>query len=305
MTDPQLSVVVPTRGFAGLERCLAALARGLDRVAAPTEIMVAEDGVRTGVEDIRGARAIRRLSSVRRLGFGPTANAGVAAARAPAVVVVNDDVLIEPGSLATLLEALTDEHLGVCPAVLADDPGGAVDESLYRLTWERDRPRVRPTPAGVGRAPDYLSGTFALFRRAAFLELGGYHGAFAPYYWEDVDLGLLARARAAREPGWAMAHVPAATARHLRHGSVRAERWWFRKTVYRRNRILLGIRHLSAPDLRTRHARAVVRDALAGLARGDASAAAALLWAVQRARVWRLGAGATGALDALARTSNA
>jgi GT2 family glycosyltransferase len=89
-------------------------------------------------------------------------------------------------------------------------------------------------------------GCCVLCIRATFLDLGGYHEMYAPFFWEDVELGYRAWRRGLR-----VLHVPSASCRHEGSATLREtyeaderERFFFR------NRVLFHLRNLQDPSRR-------------------------------------------------------
>ncbi len=309
--DLALTVVVPTRGSATLAHALDSLALAAGAVAGGAEIAVVDDAstpVVTLPESLQ-AVPVRTLRLPTRRGFGPAVNAGVRTSTARWVAVANDDVELDGRCLALACAAIEAEDAWVaCPAVAASEGLTStsereqrVDESLYRLTWDRATLRTIPIAFGRTLEPHYPSGALAVYERLRWHELGGYDERLAPYYWEDVDLGLRARGRVAGgDARFRAVHVPAATATHARHATVVREARWLRKTIYRRNRELVIARHLADPVRRRWHVAALVARAVRGVLSGDPSHALGAAWA------WRMGLGgrrgsppATGVLDAI------
>ena len=66
----------------------------------------------------------------------------------------------------------------------------------------------------VPRVVDYSSASCLLVRRRAFHDVGGFDPLFAPFYFEDVDLGLTFAAR-----GWKTLYEPRSVVTHLRGAS--------------------------------------------------------------------------------------
>ena len=165
------------------------------------------------------------------LGYGTAANRGVAATTEPYVLVLNPDVVVEPGTVKALTAALErDDRLAVVgPKVETPDgerypsarrfpdlvtaaghaflgyvaPGNRFSRA-YKLA---DRDPDQPHEA------DWISGSCFLARRRAFEDVGGFDEAYFMYA-EDVDLcWRLWRAgwRVAYEPAGRVVHVGAAS----------------------------------------------------------------------------------------------
>lgn len=209
-----IDVIVPT--FRGADRvcsCLARL-RGQD---AEHRVIVVDDG--------SGDGTARRVSAEhpdadlvtlpKNLGFPRAANAGLRMASAEVVVLLNDDVLVEPGFLSELATAFADPDVGMAaPSLLRADK-----HSLEGIGIEVDRALAgfsRHWGAAADAADqlrhDHLigpSGGAAAYRRRALDQVGHLDERILAYN-EDLDLAL--RIRAA---GWKCAPVPSARAVHL------------------------------------------------------------------------------------------
>ena len=160
------------------------------------------------------------------LGYGTAVNRGVAATTEPYVLVLNPDVVVEPGTVKALIAALErDPTLGVVgPKVEEPDgtrypsarrfpdlvtaaghaflgyaaPGNRFSRAYKLADWDPDR-------AGD---VDWISGSCFLARRSAYDAVGGFDEAYFMYA-EDVDLcWRLWRA------GWRVGYEPAARVVH-------------------------------------------------------------------------------------------
>jgi len=254
-----VTAVVPTVGASPLlGECLRALrAQRLDGQGTgegELEIVLVRQGA-AGAEDLSGG-PVRELRLPRNLGFAAATNHGIAAARGAYVATVNDDVVVRPGWLRALVEALD-----ATPDAAAAQ-GDRVDG--WGLGWNRAAQAVQlgrgdapPDPGEPAREVFGVSATAAVYRRSALLEVarasrpaidpshrGGSDGdrpevfdTRLESYYEDADLAC--RLRAA---GHIALSVPAARALHagsLTGGRLGARRW----------RLLYGNRYAVAAHL--------------------------------------------------------
>ena len=199
-----------------LARCLQSLAR---QTRAPDRIVVVDNASSDGSLDLAapylgGAEVIRLKENI---GFARANNIAARAAGAvDALALLNPDAFPEPAWLAALVDAA------------ARRPGFAAFASQLRLDAAPDRldgagdsyhvsgrawrnghnAPIATWPAGESEvfAPCAAA---ALYRRAAFEEIGGFDERFFCYF-EDVDLGFRLRLR-----GHRCVYVPDAIVRHV------------------------------------------------------------------------------------------
>ncbi|MGB7565696.1 MAG: glycosyltransferase [Prochlorococcaceae cyanobacterium] len=199
--DPLVSVVVPIHNkYSITRRCLAALAYAPTRV--PFELVVVDDGSTDGSADFLAAEApgviVVRHDYAR--GFNQACHSGVAASRAPFVVLLNNDT--EP--CCQWLEELLDpferwSDTGLVGAQLIY-PDGRLQEAGGIVwgngeAWNYGR-GLNPHHPGVayGRQVDYVSGAALAIPRELWNQLGGFSPEFSPAYYEDTDLAFKVRA---------------------------------------------------------------------------------------------------------------
>jgi len=249
MTTIDLSIVIPSwNGLELLRRHLPSAIRACQEMGR-AEVIVVDDGSEddTATHIAREHPQIRIVRRASQGGFSVAANAGVAASRAPAIVLVNSDVEMLEGAIPPLLEAIHD------PCVFAAVPrilrvGSDVDESKTVLRFRRGT-----VSAGAGgrdgSVPAYACGAAMAFRREAFEGLGGFDPLFSPFYWEDVDLSYRARKR-----GLGIVRVAAAAVLHDHNRTIGSR---FGRdsvaTVYERNRLIFTWKNLTDAGLFVRH----------------------------------------------------
>jgi GT2 family glycosyltransferase len=119
----ELSIVIPSHSRDDLLRlCLASVLRF---APAGKEVIVVDDGSRDGrvsraAEEFAGVTVVRRAKAG---GFCAAANAGIAAASAPVVELLNDDAEVTEGWAEAALTWFADERIAaVAPLVLQNDP---------------------------------------------------------------------------------------------------------------------------------------------------------------------------------------
>jgi GT2 family glycosyltransferase len=214
-----ISVVIPNwNGRAWLPACLAAVAA---QDPAPDEVIVVDNGSRDGSPEYLSDEhpGVRVISLSDNTGFAHAANLGLHAAAGESVALVNTDVELAPDWLARTAAALAAHPRAAavaCKMLSLQDPR-IVDDAgdvLRRDGVCEQRGRFGPDD-GRWDTPGEVFGACAgaaLYRRAAVLDVGGFHEPYYAYL-EDVDLSL--RLRLA---GWTCRYEPV-VALHAAQGS--------------------------------------------------------------------------------------
>lgn len=185
------------------------------------EVVVVDNGSSDGTQALVEGRSDCRLVRSTNLGYAAGINRGFAASTAPAVLVLNPDVVLGPGSVPPLLARLNDHGAGVVvPQVLEADG---------RLSWSLRREPTLLRALGLSRsgvpalaeyvmsAEDYRHpvvvswalGAAMLIARPCFDELDGWDESYF-LYSEETDFCL----RAA-DFGWLTWYEPMSTVTHI------------------------------------------------------------------------------------------
>ena len=217
----------------------------------PLELILIDNGSSDGVpqsieRDHAGEPRLKAIHNGANLGFGPAVNRAAAAARGEHLLVLNPDCLLEPHTLARMLDVL-DAHpragiVGavVCAADGTPDPASFRRDPLLRqalatLFGARGGMNVDGAiPPRVVEA-EAVSGALMLLPRRVFEQLGGFDEAYF-LHCEDLDLCRRARdagfavllagdVRVLHGKGGSSRHRPVFVSRHKHRGMWR----WFRK----------------------------------------------------------------------------
>jgi|CXWL01.1.fsa_nt_gi GT2 family glycosyltransferase len=234
------AVIVNYNAGATLPDAIASLARDS---SVDWEVVVVDNASSDGSADAVEAIApwVRLVRNRENVGFGRGVNQGIAATKAPLVLLMNPDCAIEPGAALALARVLRDDPACalVGPKIL--DPDGTVQGSargdpdmltgLFGRTslWRRLMPAsalskrnvvledaARPMTGSL--VVDWLSGACVLARRSALERVGGFDERYF-LYWEDADL-----CRRLRGAGLKVRYAPSAVAIHQVGGSSRTAR---------------------------------------------------------------------------------
>ena len=181
----------------------------------PAEILVVDGESRDRSVDVATALEAQVLRRENR-GLGHLYNEGARAARAPLVLLLNNDVALEERCVERLAGAFAaDEALFAADAQQLDWATGATIHARTSLSRGRLLREHLPglhldhvVPAEQTAPTVCANGACMLVRRERLLELGGFDETFF-MEWEDLDLCWRAWLRA-----WPTVYVPEARVRH-------------------------------------------------------------------------------------------
>jgi len=183
--------------------------------------------------------SVRVITLDKNFGFAGACNQGVLAASRDIVVLLNNDMRVEPDFLPPLLEPFSDPLVfAVSSQIFFSDPAKRREETgLTQTWWKAGRLHVSHRADQLITTPypcAYPGGGSSAFDRRKFLELGGFDHLFEPFYYEDTDLGHLAWKR-----GWKVFYQPQSIVHHQHRGTIaRNYPGSFIENVFEKNRIL-------------------------------------------------------------------
>ena len=210
MSTPSIDVVMVTTNAREL---LKSSLEHLRHQTVPHTIYLSDNNSSDGTAAMVRERfpEVHLIENATNHGFARSCNNGARAGEGDVIVLVNDDMDVEPQFLERLVAPLEDERVAMVAGLtlqpgtgVVDGFGIEVDRTL--LSYNRLR-HQRPTDKpGLLLGP---SGGAAAYRRTAWEQLGGLDESFF-VYGEDLDFAL--RLRLA---GWEAAAAPGARGVHL------------------------------------------------------------------------------------------
>lgn len=211
-------VVLNWNGRDLLAEGIPSIERAVKADGRPHEILVVDNGSTDGsLEYLRRFHPdVRVLALPRNLGFAEGSNEGVRAARHDVVVLLNNDMVVDPGFLRPLLDGFRPETFAVSSRILMQD-ASRIQEETGRTTAVFRRGRIDFGHRGMDGPPfprsyypvSWAGGGASAFHRERFLALGGFRSLYSPAYVEDVDLSYQAWSL-----GWEVLMAPQSVVHH-------------------------------------------------------------------------------------------
>lgn len=243
-----VSVILPTyNGLSLLQKHLPSVlaAEGM----AEAELLIADDGSTDGTAEwlaanVPQARVVRREENG---GFARACNAAIREARGELLLLLNNDVSVDPGFLAPLRRALlSDPNIFAVNARILLPERAMLDEGekvggfhhgiFYVDTLRQSSAQTAPTL--------YATACAALYRRDRVEVLGGFDEIFSPFYWEDVDLSYRALRR-----GWQVLYEPQSVVYHQHETTTSRLDPRYKSLVRERNQFLFVWKNMTDPHL--------------------------------------------------------
>jgi GT2 family glycosyltransferase len=199
VNDPDVSIVIPAYNHLDdTLRCLLSVA--ITNEKTKFEIIIADDASTDGTRSlITRCQGLRYIRNEQNLGFLRNCNRAAATARGKYIMFLNNDVIVLPHWLDTIIEAFSNfPDAGLVGSKLLypdgtlQEAGGVMWNDGTGLNYGRyDDPR-KPEYNYL-REVDYCSGASIVIRRSLWEQLGGFDELFTPAYYEDTDLAFRVR----------------------------------------------------------------------------------------------------------------
>lgn len=240
MADVAISIVIPTHNRRDL---MAAMLRALEAPLPGTpafEVVAVADGCVDGTQAmLRGYQGPIPLQIIERPGLGPSVarNAGAAAAVAPLLLFLDDDVIPTPGLVLAHAEAHAANPGGVVIGPYPPAPHAARDafRQMIRLWWHQHFAALAE-PGHRFTFRDVLTGNLSIAREQ-WEALGGLDPQFARAR-EDYELGVRIFAQ-----GFRLHYAPKALGWHHEHQTSTLNSAFRRAREEGRSDALMALKH--------------------------------------------------------------
>lgn len=137
--------------------------------------------------------SVKFLLPQKKLSVGEMINAGIAEASSDFVFVLwNDQRVNSSGNINTVIDGVSRDSLFCCAPVLS---GGKFDPLPVQMvpSLHKKQFQIQPFPCVKEAEPTVYPFDFTgVYRRATFIELGGFDPSITTPYWQNVDLGIRA-----------------------------------------------------------------------------------------------------------------
>jgi GT2 family glycosyltransferase len=200
------------------------------------------------VEQVKAGPRLRFIRNARNLGFAKSCNRGIRLTRLPLVLLLNNDVEIQPDCIAPLARHFEEPFVFAAHCHVFDLETRRVCGTGKLGSFARGFIRVhksyvlaqKPDSGARGGTPSAFAGGGAcMLDRDKFIAIGGFDELMSPFYWEDVELSYRAWKR-----GYSIVYEPLAVARHRVSSTIRSLNRHKVQRISDRNRLIYHWIHL-------------------------------------------------------------
>lgn len=196
---------------------------------------------------------LKIISHQKNIGFGANSNFAVKKSGGDLIVLLNSDIKPHPDYIKNTLEHFRD------PKVFGVGFSEKDHENWGNIYWSNGFLQHKPgLPVNKTHQTDWLSGGSAVIRKDLFLKLKGFDPIYAPFYFEDLDLGLRAQ-----KSGLKLLWEPTAIVEHKHEQTMNKIPRSLLNYVKERNHLIVTLRHLP-PNMKIKNKLAILGRVLSG-----------------------------------------
>jgi len=258
MVKTSVSIVIPNwNGQALLKENLPFVFRSARKYGPVTEVIVVDDASQDDSCKMLGNEfpEVNLITHTVNKGFGQACFSGILEATGEIVILLNSDIQREEAFIEPVIDSFSDGKT-FCSSPLTLDETGEICEQNIRIPYlSGGQILFRSFPVQRLLSPKqkswytlFASGSALAMDRELFLNFGGFDELYAPFYYEDADLGMMAWRR-----GFFCKVIPESRVVHFRERTIaRSFKTSHRAAIRQRNRLLFHFKHLtSLKDLST------------------------------------------------------
>jgi GT2 family glycosyltransferase/glycosyltransferase involved in cell wall biosynthesis len=217
-------IVLNWNGKALLEEGIPSILKAIHKDSRPHELIVVDNASTDGSVEYLAKYfpEVRVVPLSSNIGFAEGNNAGVLAARNDVVILLNSDMIVDPGFIGPLIEGFGPKTFAVSSQIYLQDPSRKREETgkttaVFRRGWiDYAHREMQPPPLPRKYYPVlWAGGGSSAFHREKFLALGGFQKVFSPAYVEDTDLS-----NQAWRVGWEVLLAPDSIVYHKHRAST-------------------------------------------------------------------------------------
>ncbi|MDX1980703.1 MAG: glycosyltransferase [Bryobacteraceae bacterium] len=280
-----VSILIPERDNPDeLKECLAGASLACREIDEPVEIVVVANGAAPSTYDrLRSQyRQVKWIFRAKPLGFTGAIRLGLDHVRHGWTYLLNNDAAMQADTLSRLLPLRSNDLFAAGSQIFFKDPTRFREETnLTALLLEEGLAAVHDLIPESNRVAEsfYTGGGASLFRTGLLRRFVRDSGAYAPFYWEDVEWGWRAR-----KLGFQILFCPDSVVYHRHRATIgKFHSLEEIEAVLERNRLLFQLRNLTGAEFTAR--------ALEAAAQSSERAASRILspgavWGIARSRVW-------------------
>lgn len=252
----KISVIITN--WNGLHLITKSLPQVLSQSPEANEFIFVDDGSADNSLDFVNSlskknKKLKILVQEKNLGFIPSSNNGVNKSSGDLVVLLNNDIFPEKNYIKNSLNHFKNSLVfGVGFAEVGR-------ENWPRLFWREGYLQYEPIFSDKTHITGWLSGGSSIVSRQHFVRLGGFDSVYEPFYSEDLDLGYRAW-----KSGYKLFWEPKCQVVHQHESTISRINRHFTDYVKERNRLLVVLRNITDPSLKSSNLRGQIFRALLG-----------------------------------------
>lgn len=176
------------------------------------------------------------------LGYTVPVNQGIAKSDSEFFILINNDVRPNEGYVSNSMPYFSDPDVF---AVTFNEEGSSWPDMSWakgKMQFTRGTDKSKPVLSG------WASGGSAIFRRSIWNKLGGLDEIYAPFYWEDIDIGY----RAWRS-GFKIIWEPKALVIHEHESTAKKLNPKYLSTIKQRNELIFNWLNVTDTGYRLDH----------------------------------------------------